>query len=343
MAPGNRIEEHAGDGWSYLKRLQNELRNTTVELLPISSLTASESLRVAGEVGPHVEMLADTDAVLPPIVVHRGPMKVVDGMHRLRAASIRGEEHIRAQVFEGTDEDAFLLAVAANVTHGLPLSMVDRVAAAQRIIAGRPQWSDRAVASVVGVSAKKISEIRRGLAETVPQFTNRIGLDGRTRPLSCVEGRERASELIKVNPTASLRQIAKEAGISPATVADVKRRVLRGISPAPAKRRGINTEDRRQRIVIRKSLGLQGKTSLDELHSLFDSLRRDPSLRYNEIGRMVLHLLNYCAVTAREKEKIIENVPPHCRASLADLFLGYADIWRLFAAELTDGKHLVTC
>ncbi|TFE23953.1 hypothetical protein E0F15_22500 [Frankia sp. B2] len=340
----NGTEGRGGDGWSYLRKLLNELQNTTVELLPINSLTTSESLRVAGEVGHHVKILAETEAVLPPIIVHRGSMRVVDGIHRLRAAAIRGEEDIRVQFFDGNVEDAFLLAVAANVTHGLPLTMADRVAAAKRIIACRPQWSDRAVASVVGVSAKKISEIRQSLAESVPQFTSRIGMDGRTRPLSFVEGRERASELIKANPAASLRQIAREAGISPTTVADVKNRVLRGASPVPVKQRNVDTVDLRRRMAMRKSLssGRKERRSLDELFSLFDVLRKDPSLRYNEVGRMVLHVLSYCTVTAREKKKIIENVPPHCREAIADLFSGYADIWCLLAEELRDGEHRVS-
>jgi hypothetical protein len=333
-------EGHGSDGWLYLRKLLNELRNADMEIVPVSALTNGESLRVAGEVEHHVKMLAETEAVLPPIIVHRGSMRVVDGIHRLRAATVRGEEKISAQFFDGDVEDSFLLAVAANVTHGLPLTMADRVAAASRIIGCRPQWSDRAVASVVGVSAKKISEIRQNLAESVPQLTRRIGIDGRTRPLSIVEGRERAGELIKANPDASLRQIAKEAGISPTTVADVKSRVLRGVSPVPEKQGDAGMVELRRRMAVRKSLVSEGnrKRSLDELFSLFEVLRKDPSLRYNEVGRMVLHVLNYCTVTAREKKKIIENVPPHCRETLADLFSGYADVWCLLAEELRDGE-----
>jgi ParB-like chromosome segregation protein Spo0J len=329
-------ERPGDDGWYYLRKLLNGLRNTPPELIPVQSLRVSESLRVAGEVEQHVKILAETETVLPPIVVHRGSMTVVDGIHRLRAAAIRGEKNIRAQFFDGDPDDAFLLAVAENVTHGLPLTMADRAAAARRIITRRPQWSDRAVASVVGVSTHKVSEVRRGLGEEVPQFSSRVGIDGRTRPLSAAAGRELAGQLIRANPEASLRQIAREAGISPTTVADVRSRVLRGVSPVPDKQRGTEPVDLRRRLALRRNgtVDRRWKKSPDELSALFDTLRKDPSLRYNEIGRMLLQTLQYCTVTAREKKKIIDNVPQHCRASLADLLSGYADIWTLLAEEL---------
>ncbi len=43
----------------------------------------------------HARSLAQTEADLPPIVVHRTTTRVIDGMHRLTAAGLRGEREIR--------------------------------------------------------------------------------------------------------------------------------------------------------------------------------------------------------------------------------------------------------
>jgi ParB-like chromosome segregation protein Spo0J len=57
-------------------------------------------------------------------------MRVIDGMHRLMAASLQGRESIDVMFFHGSEIDVFLRAVQENITHGLPLSQADRRAAA---------------------------------------------------------------------------------------------------------------------------------------------------------------------------------------------------------------------
>ncbi len=81
-------------------------------------------------------------------------MRVIDGTHRLRAAILNGHEEIGVLFFDGTDDDAFVAAVRANVVHGLPLALADREAAATRIIKSHPQWSDRAIAEAAGLAAQ---------------------------------------------------------------------------------------------------------------------------------------------------------------------------------------------
>jgi ParB-like chromosome segregation protein Spo0J len=104
-----------------------------VELL-VASLLPADSPRLAGEDPHHTQMLADSESTLPPILVHRATMQVIDGMHRLNAAILRGEKTIRARFFEGATAQAFVLAVQSNIAHGLPLTTADREAAAARII-----------------------------------------------------------------------------------------------------------------------------------------------------------------------------------------------------------------
>src|SRR5215475_12583633 len=115
------------------------LGETAPVSVPISSLLPGDSPRLTGENPEHVQLLAAAQG-LPPILVHRSTMRVIDGMHRLRAAKLRGDRTIFVKFFEGDDGEAFLLSVDANIKHGLPLSLADREAAASRILALYQQW-----------------------------------------------------------------------------------------------------------------------------------------------------------------------------------------------------------
>src|SRR3981081_155007 len=92
-------------------------------------------------------MLAEASGALPPIMVHRPTMRVIDGVHRVRAALLNGITEIEGRLLDWDENAAFILAVTANIAHGLPLNPADRAAAAARIIACQPLWSDRAVAA----------------------------------------------------------------------------------------------------------------------------------------------------------------------------------------------------
>ncbi|WP_368858328.1 ParB/RepB/Spo0J family partition protein [Nocardia alni] len=69
--------------------------------------------------------MATLDETLPPIIVHRESWHVIDGVHRVRAAQLRGDSTILARLFDGGEADAFVLAVTSNTRHGLPLSSAD--------------------------------------------------------------------------------------------------------------------------------------------------------------------------------------------------------------------------
>ncbi|MEU5220965.1 transcriptional regulator [Streptomyces sp. NPDC020807] len=322
----------------YLLALRDKgLNEAPVELARIQDLYVSSSPRADGVDQEYARTLADTESELPPILVHRPTMRVVDGLHRLAAARSRGQDLIHVRYFDGDSTDADLLAIALNVSHGRPLSLEDRVGAAERIFASHPEWSDRAVAAVAGLSARKTAEIRRNSSGTFLNGARRIGLDGRARPVDSTYGRELASRLIKENPTASLRTIARQAGISPATVADVRGRVMRGEDPVPARQRGhlkaappAHPATHRPPTAPRPAK----PRSAAELGTLFDTLRRDPSLRFNEVGRHTLRMLEAAALVARDRRRIVDSVPAHCKVQMSELVQGYAEIWELFAHDL---------
>jgi hypothetical protein len=63
---------------------------TPVVAVPVLSLRPADSPRLNGEDKAHIARLAEMDTPLPPILVDRRTMRVIDGMHRLMAASLLG-------------------------------------------------------------------------------------------------------------------------------------------------------------------------------------------------------------------------------------------------------------
>ncbi|MGP3925042.1 hypothetical protein [Streptomyces sp. 8N616] len=264
-------------------------------------------------------------------------MRVVDGAHRLRAAELRGDTTIRVRFFDGSKADAFVLAVGSNIAHGLPLSMADRKSAAARIIVSHPQWSDRMIASVSGVSAGTVAEIRRRTSAEDVGSGSRIGQDGRVRPINRAAGRELASRLITANPGLSLRQIARAAGISPETARDVRNRMSRGEDPLPKPRGAVEAAgSRRAEVLSRATAGAAAAevVPVAERLAAVHRLKSDPALRFNETGRRLLRLLNVNMLSAEEWQEIIENVPPHCSSIVARLARECAGMWDEIAVRV---------
>ena len=138
--------------------------SSEVVVIPISAISFGQSLRQAPQDLDHARMLAEVDQRLPPIIVHAETMTVIDGCHRVLAARLRGEASVSAQMFHGTEKQAFLVGVHANTTHGKPLSLSERLLAARQILLTSPEMSDRAIANVCGLSARAVAT-RRSLLE----------------------------------------------------------------------------------------------------------------------------------------------------------------------------------
>jgi ParB-like chromosome segregation protein Spo0J len=308
--------------------------------VPVTDLVLSNWLRVKGEDIKHVRVLAEVEDELPPIVVHRTTMRVIDGMHRVRAAILSGVAYIEALLFEGAEDEAFLLAVRLNVAHGLPLSRADRVAAAVRIIHSSQQWSDRAIARAAGLSDKTVASIRRRASAEIPHLPDRIGRDGRVRPVSPAAGRRMASDLIAQNPDAAIREIATRAGISPGTARDVRERLRNGLDPVPVRHRdGSGSQPAESQPAGSQPRGEDDGTRERSLSArmtpmILESLRNDPSLRYNETGRALLRLLAAHTMSPADWEQLISAVPLHRAQAVAQLARSSSEAWQEFATRL---------
>ncbi|MDQ3760602.1 MAG: ParB N-terminal domain-containing protein [Actinomycetota bacterium] len=307
--------------------------------LSISSLLLDDSPRQDGENDDHVRVLAESEEQLPPIVVHGQSMRVIDGIHRVRAAVIRGEEEIKAKIFHGTDNDAFVLAVRMNIAHGLPLTRADRTAAAVRIIGSHPQWSNRMIATATGISAGTVGKLRQRSTVQNAQSTTRVGKDGRVRPLNSAAGRLKAGELLAEKPTASIRAIAQEAGVSPSTVHDVRQRLRTGRDTALEWQRGHGSLARSRPPDVCPRRGApsnSGSAGNGDVATILATLKGDPSFRFSDAGRCLLRWLDRNRVEMAGFDKIAEMVPDHCTASVAKLARGYARVWTTVAARLEE-------
>jgi hypothetical protein len=272
-------------------------------------------------------------------------MRVIDGMHRLRAAILNRRDFIEVEFFDGCDEEAFIRGVEENVAHGLPLTLADRKEAAARILGWRSELSDRSVASMTALSPKTVGAIRARASEEIPHSRGRQGRDGRLRPLDSSAGRLRAAEVIGETPGASLREIAASAGISTGTARSVRARLQAGENP-------VQDRPRRSGRIVKQPAGSPGSARgssaaagadepsvrtrqlSGEISSILQKLCRDPSLRQSEAGRRLLQAIGAKAVDGTVAAALTPEVPPHCRPLLTRLALCNASFWKEIADEL---------
>jgi ParB-like chromosome segregation protein Spo0J len=192
---------------------------TEVATVAIDQLFAGFSPRRRGTANSHVEQLVESGGDWPPILVQRSTMKVIDGAHRLAAARVLGWTTVGVVFFDGGDDEALVEAIRCNRSHGLPLTLQDRKAAARDLLARHPDWSDGRVAEICSLSPKTVANQRPQTAAS----QSRLGRDGRLRPVPSTAVRARIAQAIAYHPDASLRAIATATHASPETVRSVRR------------------------------------------------------------------------------------------------------------------------
>lgn len=340
---------------SHLPEASELLRDLPLEVVPIKDLMPSLSPRERREDPAHVRLLAETGGVMSPLLAHRPTMRVIDGMHRLRAAAMRGQTEIAVKFFEGSEADAFVLSVQLNVGHGLPLTLNERKAAARRIIRSHPHWSDRAIAERAGLSPKTVGKVRRQVNGEPQIMGSRLGRDGRSRPLSSAEGRLTAAALLATGAGLSLRELSRRTGLSTGTVRDVRDRLDRGLDPIPERLRtgtrrasaappdaiAVTTRDDipvphagsgRRQPADRPHREARAARDTVETASVVRKLARDPSMRATESGRLLLRMLLATEMDPAQWEEIAEAIPAHCVPLIRTVMLKRCEDWRKLAS-----------
>ena len=95
---------------------------------------------------------------------------LVDGFHRVLAATRAGLAEIEASSTEGNYRTAILLACAANATHGLRRSAADKRRQVVTLLKDKEwrQWSDSQIANQCVVSTQLVKAVRDSLTRPAP-------------------------------------------------------------------------------------------------------------------------------------------------------------------------------
>jgi ParB-like chromosome segregation protein Spo0J len=318
--------------------------------VPLNSLRPGFFLRQSGTDAAHVQLLADAAGAgeLPAIFVQKRTMRVIDGMHRIEAAKLRGEKIISARIVVCSDEEAYVLAVKTNTLHGLPLSRADRISGAKRILAWHRDWSDRAVAAATGLSAKTIAGLRYRSADDVQDITKRLGRDGKRHPVTALEGRKRAVEYLTARPDASLREVAREADVSLGTVHDVRSRLRRGLDPvAVGRREPLDQDPAPSPAPLRPApdnttnLFSRRRTNLPPSWTVIaPKLANDPCIKYTQSGRAFLRWMAMHVTHPGEWKEFSETVPAHWAEDMSQIAESVSESWREFAVHLRTRQRM---
>jgi len=109
--------------------------------------------------GPHSTGSGQT---WPPLTVFFDGTEywLADGFHRLLAAQRNGKRNIKAEVIEGTRDDAAWASCAANKTHGIRRTNADKRKAVEMALRLQPKMSDDMIGRHVGVCREFVLRIR---------------------------------------------------------------------------------------------------------------------------------------------------------------------------------------
>lgn len=122
-------------------------------------------------------------AIFPPVVVFNDGADywLADGFHRLRAAEQAGLDEIRADVRQGTQQDAQWYSYSVNAKHGMRRSSEDKRRAVEAAMAHpyASRHSTREIATHCGVSHMTVQRYREDICNNVTD-TRLVTRNGRT-------------------------------------------------------------------------------------------------------------------------------------------------------------------
>jgi ParB-like chromosome segregation protein Spo0J len=293
--------------------------------ISLHELRVGPSMRAAGIDPLHVAALAEVAAHWPPIIVNRSDSTVIDGQHRVAAARQLGLRKLSAIWFDGSPDEVYIEFVRRNVGHGLPLTLAERRAAARQMLRGQGGRSDRAIASVCGISPTTIARLRRELGDagagSASGERGRVGLDGRVRPINGMALRARIAEQLARQPDASLRAIATIVGASPETVRSVRNELRTGRAGTMC---GPRARDH----------AADGDECAAVVESASVAPRDDRAFADREGGQAFIDWFEATAVETLEPWTYLDAIPLSRVYEIADVARQRADFWARFAKAL---------
>jgi ParB-like chromosome segregation protein Spo0J len=192
----------------------------------LDKLRPGQLLRLGELTSAHIDEVAQLEGRWPPILINRADHSIIDGHYRYFAARRLGHSTIQCTYFDGDAESAFFEAVRRNLVHGLALSLRERERVGTRVLELHPDWSNRKVAEICGLSHMTVGRLRSNRRPTALNGHldgKRRGRDNKARPIDAVNVRNQIARALSASPEASLRKIAVDVGSSPETVRRVRK------------------------------------------------------------------------------------------------------------------------
>jgi hypothetical protein len=306
-----------------MSEMANFVDDGVSDEIDVKLLKVGMSPRLGEQDVGHAEALAHQFDECPPIVVERSTSIVIDGVHRVLAARILGRTKVRVRFFDGSHEEAIVESIRSNIAHGKPLTLAEREAAARRVLGIRSDWSDRLVGSVCGLSDKTVGRLRKTTAE-IPQLSSRIGRDGRRRPTDAKKVRDEIAGALIAKPDSKPKELAQSMATSPATIRDVRKRLVNDQMVTPSK-------------VVHNSLALRpsgmGVSTSNRVADLWSS---DSAMTSLPEGTLLAGWLDASKIEPDDWEPRVDSIPLGRIPQLIEDARSRANEWRRFASALEE-------
>jgi hypothetical protein len=153
------------------------------------------------------KQLSEGGLCFPPIILfHDGQdYWLGDGFHRVLAAREAGLTEMAAEVRLGSQRDALLFAISANIGHGLGRTTPDKRKAVALLLADAEwsQWSDREIGRRCQVGNALVSRMRRSASVSGTQMqTRKVHRAGRVYEMKPAGGEGAEPDLAAPTPEA---------------------------------------------------------------------------------------------------------------------------------------------
>lgn len=111
---------------------------------------------------------------LPPLLATKIGDKVTiyDGLHRLAALQSAKQKKVKVTFTDVDSANLLQTALVANSGHGLPLTRSERKNAANKLLSGQPELSNRSIAKLVGVDEATVRRLRKEASNKSPNFVS---------------------------------------------------------------------------------------------------------------------------------------------------------------------------
>lgn len=153
----------------------------TVQSVPLGAIVIDKKLWPREEldwerVKEFADLYKSEPDVLPPLALvprRNGKYLVVDGWHRIHALVEIKAKAARAEILPA-DTDVYAEATRRSSVSSKPLTRIEKRAAVRRLVKEHPDWKDREIARIAGVSHPFVASQRSAFNRTTSAIGDKV-------------------------------------------------------------------------------------------------------------------------------------------------------------------------